>query len=137
MRFEPKESFKLLVEDLKTYVEKRIELKTLEVQEKASVLAAAVLSNSLGLFLIAIGVVFLLFTLGLFLGDLLESRTLGFLALSLILIFIGILVYKTGKNAFKGPMEKAITSFVNSALDAGEKAHKRSRNKAEERRKIR
>ncbi len=113
-----KEQLRQIVLDLQSYIEKKIELKSLEFQEKGAKVAAAAISNFLGIVLLLVGLFFLLVTAGLGLGELLGSVTLGFLALSLILIIIGGYIYATKRNALKKKLERQIGSFLDNVLSA-------------------
>ncbi|MCH8487491.1 MAG: phage holin family protein [Candidatus Cyclonatronum sp.] len=111
-----KEQLRLIVADLQAYIEKKIELKSLEFQEKGAVVAAAAISNLLGIILLVVGLFFLLVTAGLGLGELFGSTTLGFLMLSLLLIIVGSYIYATKRNALKKKLERQISSFLDDAL---------------------
>jgi len=126
------ETFKVLAADLRQYVEKRIELKTLELQEKGSVVAAAALSNVLGMVLLLVGVFFLLVAAGIGLGYLLDNMMAGFAVLSLILIIAGTYIYKTKRNLLKKKLEKRFSDFLESSFEhnsTGEHQHKREEQK--------
>ena len=111
-----KEQLRQIVADLQAYIEKKIELKSLEFQEKGAVVAAAAISNLLGIILLVVGLFFLLVTAGLGLGELFGNTTLGFLALSILLIVVGGYIYATKRNALKKRLERQISSFLDEAL---------------------
>lgn len=118
MGFETKSSIKAIVADLKIYVEKKIELASLEAQDKGAVLAAAVMSNVLGIALLLVGGFLLLFAAAIGLGYLFENMALGFLALALFFIAIGTYIYKTKRNLLKKKLEVQLSSFIQQTLNS-------------------
>ena len=118
MDFDTKTSVKTIVNDLQRYVEKRIELKSLEFQEKGAALAAAVISNGLGLAMIVLGLFFLLVAAGLGLGYLFDNMMLGFGAVALFLIVAGFYIYKTKQNALQKKLQLQLNLFVDSVLES-------------------
>lgn len=118
MDFDTKTSVKTIVNDLQRYVEKRIELKSLEFQEKGAALAAAVISNGLGLAMIVLGLFFLLVAAGLGLGYLFDNMMLGFGAVALFLIVTGFYIYKTKQNALQKKLQLQLNLFVDSVLES-------------------
>jgi hypothetical protein len=75
--------------DLKLYLEKRIELTMLNVGEAVSGIMAALVQRGVGVFLLLGGICFLLFALAIYLGDLLNSQSLGYVIVSLPLLLVG------------------------------------------------
>lgn len=123
MSYDSKTSIKAIVADLKVYVEKKIELTSLEAQDKGAVLAAAVFSNVLGIALLLVGLFLLLFAAAFGLGYLFNNIAIGFLVLSLIFVIAGIYIYKTKRNAIKNKLERDITAFIQNTFDrSAEKA---------------
>lgn len=118
MDFDTKTSVKTIVNDLQRYVEKRIELMSLEFQEKGAALAAAVISNGLGLAMIVLGLFFLLVAAGLGLGYLFDNMMLGFGAVALFLIVTGFYIYKTKQNALQKKLQLQLNLFVDSVLES-------------------
>lgn len=91
-----------ITSDLKLYLEKRIELTMLNVGEAISGLMAASVQRGIGVFLLLGGLCFLLFALAIYLGDLLESRSLGYVIVSLPLLLVGgLFMYLKPKSVFK------------------------------------
>lgn len=118
MGFETKSSIKAIVADVKIYVEKKIELASLEAQDKGAVLAAAVMSNVLGIALLLVGGFLLLFAAAIGLGYLFENMALGFLALALFFVAIGTYIYKTKRNLLKKKLEVQLSSFIQQTLNS-------------------
>jgi len=80
--------------DLRKYVEKRLELFSLTISEQLSFILADSIQQIAGLLLFAGGFYFLWMALGFYLGELLESYSLGFLLAALPLMFGGVLFLK-------------------------------------------
>lgn len=75
--------------DLKLYFEKRLELVMLNVGEYVSGWMAASLQRATGALLLLGGVCFLLVALAIYLGNLLENESLGYVLVSLPLLLAG------------------------------------------------
>lgn len=75
--------------DLKLYLEKRMELMMLNAGEYFSGWMAASVQRALGVLLLLGGLGFILFALAIYLGDLLNSDSLGYLIVSLPLLLTG------------------------------------------------
>lgn len=78
-----------ITSDLKLYFEKRIELTMLNIGEVISGLMAASVLRGIGVFLLLGGICFLLFALAIYLGDLLDSRSVGYVLVSIPLLSVG------------------------------------------------
>lgn len=117
MEFDSKKSVKEIFAEIQRYIEKRIELKTLEFQEKGTALAAAIVSNSMGLIMVVIGLFFLLIAAGIGLGYLFDNMMFGFGSIALFLIIVGYYIYKTSRNALQNKIQLQLTLFVESVLE--------------------
>jgi hypothetical protein len=74
----------------------------LNVGEAISGLMAASIQRGIGVFLLLGGLCFFLFALAIYLGDLLESRSLGYVIVSLPLLLVGgLFMYLKPKSVFK------------------------------------
>lgn len=124
--------------DLKRYLEKRIELTVLNVGEAMSGLMAASVQRSIGVFLLLGGLCFLLFALAIYLGDLLESRSLGYVIVSLPLLLVGGLfmylkpksVFQQLQHRFENEVIKSIEQngkVVEESLKIEKEAHSKSK----------
>jgi hypothetical protein len=78
-------------DEVRLYVEKRIELFTLTITEQVSAVAAHTIQKMIGILLLAGAALIAWLSLGFFLGELLESNGLGFLIASLPLFLTGYL----------------------------------------------
>lgn len=118
MSFETRSSLKAIAADLKVYLEKKIELTKLEAQDKGAVLAAAIMSNVLGIALLLVGVFLLLFAAAIGLGYLLDNMALGFSALALFFILVGTYIYNTKRNLIKKKLQYQIALFIQHTFDS-------------------
>jgi hypothetical protein len=78
--------------DLKRYIEKRLQLLTLKAGEQGTRLIAELAQKIGGVVLLFCALIFWLIALALYLGTLLSSNSLGFLASSGVFFFIGLLL---------------------------------------------
>jgi uncharacterized membrane protein YqjE len=111
-----KNPIKKLSAELKHYVETRLEIASLEYQEKFAGLISALISDGVGLFLIVLGFLFILVSTGLALGYLVGNMALGFLILALLLIMPGMYIYKFKRNKFKRVLKEKISAFIDRNL---------------------
>jgi len=126
--------------DIKLYVEKRVELLLLDIGEHFSKMMAESVHKIAGIILLISALVFLLVALALYLGDLLESDSLGYLLVSAPLLFFGLLfVYLKPKglleriqNHFEKEIVRAISADGESRPAPLElKEHASARNEKE------
>lgn len=87
------ERFKTISDDLKLYVEKRIELLLLSVGEQYSKWIAKSIQKATGLFLVFGAIVFLLVALATYLGEVTGIAGLGYVVVSLPLFVVGLLLF--------------------------------------------
>jgi len=88
------EGIKEISRDVRIYVEKRFELFSLTISEQISFILADSLQRVIGFLLLAGGFIFLWLALGFYLGELLQSNSIGFLLSSLPLLIAGFLFLK-------------------------------------------
>ncbi len=84
------EKFKKIPLEVKRIVEKRLELFALEFGDQIAEIFSQILYRLTGVILIALGSIFLLQSLALFLGDLLNDQSLGYLIVSLPIVILGV-----------------------------------------------
>ncbi|MDR8390128.1 phage holin family protein [Aliifodinibius sp. S!AR15-10] len=112
--------------DLKLYVEKRVELLMLNVGEHISRMIAESVQKVAGIIMLTSGAVFLLVALALFLGDLLDNESLGYILVSLPLIVAGFMFYylkpKSMLDGIQNHFEKEIIKAISE-----NKEHKNER----------
>jgi len=82
-----------LTNDIREYIEKRIQLITFEIVEQISLIIANSFQRLLGMLLLSGAFCFLLFALAIYLGNLLNTLSAGFAIVSLPLLLGGILFF--------------------------------------------
>lgn len=125
--------------DLKLYIEKRIELVMLNAGEHLSGWMAASIQRATGAFLLLGGVCFLLVALAIYLGNLLDNESLGYVLVSLPLLLIGFLfmslkpkgVFEQLQHIFEAEVIKAIEQNGKADQKQIESAEKTSSNTSE------
>lgn len=111
---------RIITNDLKLYLEKRIELTMLNVGEAISGFMAASVQRGIGVFLLLGGVCFLLFGLAIYLGDLLDSRSLGYVIVSLPLLLVGgLFMYLKPNSVFEQLQSRFENEVVKSIEQNG------------------
>lgn len=85
-----KETFRRLSGELRRYVEKRFELMATDINGQFSMMASMTVFRIISLVVLLFGVLFLLFALAWYLGDILGNNSLGFLLASIPLFIAGI-----------------------------------------------
>ena len=112
-----------ITSDLKLYLEKRIELTVLNIGEAISGIMAASVQRGIGVFLLLGGLCFLLFALAIYLGDLLDSRSLGYVIVSLPLLLVGgLFMYLKPKSVFKQLQHRFEDEVIKSIEQNGKAA---------------
>lgn len=111
-----KESIKELAQDIKAYVEKRLEVFILDSQDKVASLISAVAGNILGVALVLIACLFLLITAALGIGYVVNNNVIGFGAVSLLLLLPGMYVLKFKRNKLKQIMKEKIVRFIDKNM---------------------
>lgn len=86
-------SLSKLPRELKSYIEKRLELFTLETGERVSNIITHALFRISGVIFIALGLILVLFALSHFMSALLGSEALGFFVVAVPVIFFGTLFF--------------------------------------------
>lgn len=107
--------------DLKLYIEKRIELAMLNAGEALSGLMAASVQRGVGIFLLLGGICFILFALAIYLGDLLDSQSLGYVLVSLPLLIAGLLFLNLKPNALFEQLQHRFESEVIKTIEQSNK----------------
>lgn len=107
---------KKLSSDIKHYIETKLKIVSIEYQDRLSGLLSAVVSDSIGLFLIGIGLFFMLIASGVGLGYLVDNFALGFAILAFILALLGLYFFKYKRNKFKRVLKEKISNFIDRNL---------------------
>lgn len=84
------ERLKHIVNELKDYVETRLELLLINISDKITFRIGLSIQKLLGFSLLGVGLLFALVALALYLGELLDSRALGYVIVSVPLLLTGI-----------------------------------------------
>ncbi len=115
------ERFRTITGDLKLYIEKRIELLLLNIGEQYSRWMAESLQKVTGILLLFGASVFLLVALAVYLGELLDSPSLGYVIVSLPLVVTGIfLVYLKPKSFTEKLQEQFESELIRALGENGE-----------------
>lgn len=104
-------------EDLKKYVEKRLELLVITIAEQVSLILADSIQRILGMLLLAGGLFFLWFAAGFYVGELVESYALGFLIVSIPPIVAGILFLKFKPDSVTRSIQAEIVKNFLQSVD--------------------
>lgn len=83
-----------VIDDVRSYVEKRLELFVLTITERVTFMLADAIQRIVGIFMLAGGIFFLWFAFSFYLSELIGSYSLGFLAGSLPLLIFGLVFVK-------------------------------------------
>lgn len=84
------ERLKHIVNELKDYVETRLELLLINISDKITFRIGLSIQKLLGFSLLGVGLLFALVALAIFLGELLDSLALGYVIVSVPLLLVGI-----------------------------------------------
>lgn len=112
--------FRAISADLKLYIEKRIELMMLNTGEYVSSWMAASIQRATGAFLLLGGVCFLLIALAIYLGNILDSESLGYVFVSLPLLIIGgLFMYLKPRGLFEQLQQRFENELVKAISQNG------------------
>lgn len=84
------ERLKHIINELKEYVETRLELLLINIGDKITFRIGHSVEKLLGFSILGIGLLFALVALAIYLGELLDQRSLGYVLVSLPLVLIGV-----------------------------------------------
>lgn len=119
---------KTISADLKLYFEKRIELIMLNTGESISGLTAKLILQGAGALFLFLGFCFLLVALAIYVGNLLESESLGYVVVGLLVLISGVLfLYLKPPAIFR----KLKQHFEAEVIEAIEQSSKRIQQKIE------
>lgn len=110
------ERFKTISNDLKLYVEKRIELLLLSVGEQYSKWIAKSILKATGLFLVFGALVFLLVALAIYLGEVTGIPSLGYVIVSLPLLIVGVLFFYVKPKSLVDNLQRYFEAELLEAL---------------------
>lgn len=124
--------FKRLSEDVKRYVEKRLELLTLTVSEQVSFILADSLQRLIGILLLACGLIIAWFGLSYFVSELVGSNSLGFFIGSLPLLIGGLVFIKVKPKFITRAIQSGIIHEVMLSFEDLEKKQQEKKERIEE-----
>ncbi len=111
-----KESIKELAQDIKAYVEKRLEVFILDSQDKVASVFSALAGSLVGVVLVLLACLFLLITAALGIGYLVDNNVIGFGIVSLLLLLPGVYILKFKRNKLKQIMKEKIVRFIDKNM---------------------
>lgn len=101
-------------DDVREYVEKRIQLLTLTIAEQVSHILAESFQRILGMFILSFALFFLWFAVGFLLGEVLGSLSAGFAIASVPLFILGFVFMNTKS---KRMTERIQSQLISKVLD--------------------
>ena len=107
------DAVKRLPTELRLILEKRLELLALDLGEGVSVMFSKLFFAILGMIFLGLAVLLAMFSLALYLSDLLDNEALGFVLTSLPLLLLGLLlVNKRPKSLYIAIQNRFLSQFV-------------------------
>lgn len=107
------DAVKRLPTELRLILEKRLELLALDLGEGVSVMFSKLFFAILGMIFLGLAVLLAMFSLALYLSDLLDNEALGFVLTSLPLLVLGVLlVNKRPKSLYIAIQNRFLSQFV-------------------------
>lgn len=105
---------KRITDEVHQYVEKRLELFSLTIAEKASRILAESFQHVLGLFILSFALFFFWFAVGFWVGEMIGNLSVGFAISALPLFLIG---YVLMKGSSKRITEKVQSQLISKVID--------------------
>jgi hypothetical protein len=101
-----------VVDASKTYIEANLKLFKLSLLERLSKVVSLIISTTLVMLVGMLFVLFLSLSAAMYIGGLLESRTLGFLIMALIFLVIVIFLWVKRKTLVINPIIRTLNNIV-------------------------
>ena len=117
------ESIKELVRDLKDYIELRFDWIVLNASEVLSHLVSMVLQKVFAILMLCISLLFLMFALAQYVGDLMGNPVFGYLSIGFVLLLLGIFFLSNTPRFIFGRMKETITNDLSKKLLVKKKDH--------------
>lgn len=114
-------------EEVRLYVEKRIQLLTLVIAEQVSRIIAESMQKLIGILLFGGGFFFIWFALGYFVSDLVNSTGLGFLIVSVPLLIAGYIFMKNKSEKLTAKIQAEMISKAMESVEQNLMANRRKR----------
>ena len=86
------ESIRRLPQEIRKYIEKRVELLFMELSSEFSTMIAQSVYKTIGTIFLSLALILLLFSLSIYLGELFHNQSLGYLLTSLPILIVGLLL---------------------------------------------
>jgi uncharacterized membrane protein YqjE len=112
------EKIEAIASKLKEYTSNSIDLAKLDIAEKSSKVISAMLSAMLAILFFGLCYTFLLLLIALYIGEMFNQLTLGFLIVAAFQFLIGIIFWKWRKRIFRTPILNTILSHFFSQTDS-------------------
>ncbi|MCC5914423.1 MAG: phage holin family protein [Balneolaceae bacterium] len=114
-------------DEVRLYVEKRIQLLTIVIAEQVSRIIAESFQKLIGVLLIGGGFFFIWFALGYFISDLVNSTGLGFLIVSAPLLIAGYIFMKNKSEKLTAKIQAEMISKAMESVEQNLMANRRKR----------
>ncbi|MEX0609230.1 MAG: phage holin family protein [Balneolaceae bacterium] len=111
------ERIKHIINELKDYVETRLELVIVNISDKVTLKIGQSIQKLLGFSLLAIGLLFALVALAIFLGELFDQRSLGYVIVSAPLLLIGVFFAFGKPRAIARGIQESLMEEIIEALE--------------------
>ena len=105
--------FEEMKDDLADYVSNRLRLFKLQTYAKTSKSGASLIYTIVAILLILFALNFVFLTVAIFLGEILESMSLGFAIVALFTIIIVAIIIMTRKSIRRGLTNRIVSSLMN------------------------
>ncbi len=109
---------KQITNELKEYVETRIELLLLNVSDKASLWVGKLVQQLFGYTILGTGLLFLMLALSFYLGELLNNTALGFCLVGGFVFLIGLILVLSQPKNLSRKIQAQIMHDIIDALDS-------------------
>ncbi|TVR36199.1 MAG: hypothetical protein EA390_00900 [Balneolaceae bacterium] len=108
-----------IADDLRLYIEKRVELFALTIAEQVSAIAANTIQKMIGILLLAGAAFFAWFALGFFVGEWLNSIGFGFLIVSVPLFIAGYIFLNMKSVSFTDKIQSEMIVKTMDSMESG------------------
>lgn len=115
---------KKITDEVRQYIEKRLELFSLTIAEQVSRLLAESFQQILGLFILSFALFFFWFAVGFWVGGLIGSISAGFAISSVPLFLIGYLLMNRSSKGFTEKVQAQLISKVLDDFDSDQESEK-------------
>ncbi len=121
------DKLKDLSTDLRQYIETRLEILVLDISEHVTKWVSISIQKWLGILLLASGVQLAMIALGIYLGELMDSYSIGFLIVSVPLLLLGLIFSFTGVEGLAKGIQKKFMEGVIKSMEEDLKKDKKQK----------